>query len=102
MSTKKGRFELRGYLPNTRGKLTRIRTFTQHFNDPQVAALEIYRIQKEGEVRGGRSNQWVMEVVDLSKKKGKLAPVVTYEELKRGMYTAPSDEPVLPPGTKRG
>jgi hypothetical protein len=102
VSKAKGRFELRGYLPNTRGKLTRIRTFTQHFNDPQVAALEIFRIKNEGQAIGGRQSQWVMEVVDLSKKKGKLAPVVTYEELKRGMYVAPPDEPVLPPGTKRG
>src|ERR1700684_1688201 len=96
----KKRFELRGYLPNTRGRLVLQRNFTQHYDDPQDVVRSIWHteLSQKGAHSSGRFR---FEVVDLSKKKGKLAPVVSLEELERGMYRPPPDEPLLPPGSRR-
>jgi hypothetical protein len=70
------RYELRGFVKNRRGKLTRVKTLTIKGNDPHYMAVEYYRI-----THGSLPSDWVIQVFDVGAGRGKLAPVVSYNEL---------------------
>lgn len=71
------RYELRGFTRNTRGRWVRVRTLTIFEDDPHAMALELWRL---GRAEGP---PWRLEVRDNAQARGKLVPLVTYEELLR-------------------
>jgi hypothetical protein len=67
-------YELRAFTKNTRGKYVRVKTLTIRENDAHSMAVEVWRLTH-------LENPYRIEVRDLKAARGKLAPLVTYEEL---------------------
>jgi hypothetical protein len=74
----KARYELRGFVRNSRGRYVRVRSLTIEEDDPHYMALHLWRLS-----RAQDADNWRYEVRDNGAGRGKLAPLVTYEELLR-------------------
>jgi hypothetical protein len=76
----KGRYELRGFCKNRRGYRP-VKGFRLYEDDPHAMAILLWRLEHTDKACGAVG--WRYEVVDLKFAKGKLIPLVSYEELIR-------------------
>lgn len=67
-------YELRAFTKNTRGRYVRVKTLTIRERDAHSMAVEVWRLTHI-------ENPYHVEVRDLRAARGKLAPLVTYQEL---------------------
>lgn len=67
-------YELRAFTRNARGRYVRVKTLTIRERDPHAMAVEMWRLTHI-------PNPYCVEVRDLAARKGKLVPLVTYEDL---------------------
>jgi hypothetical protein len=70
-------YEMRAYVKNRRGRLSRVKTLTIQETDPHAMAIEFWRISRLP------GSEYLLEIRDLGAGRGALCPLVTYEELLR-------------------